>query len=75
MVTQWPNDHQIMMELGNYVARDVGGVGQQEVARSRRFKRWSDGGADNDLECIGVNVVTGSLGCKVDAGGAYVRYF
>ena len=61
-----------MMELGHYVARDVGEVGQQEVARSRRFKRWSAGGADEDLECVGVDVGTWSLWCEVDAGGACV---
>ena len=51
----------------------VGEVGQKEVAQSRIFKRWSDGGANEDLECVGVDVRTGSLVCKVDAGGACVR--
>ena len=72
MVTQWPNAHYIMMELGHYVARDVEEFGQQEVARSHRFKRCSAGSADKDLECVGVDFGTGSLGCKVDAGGACV---
>ena len=63
MVTQWPNAHYIMMELGQYVSRDVGEVGQKEVARSCRCKRWSAGGAGEDLGCVGVDAVTRSLWC------------
>ena len=45
------------------MARDVGEVGIQEVAQSRRFKRWSASGADEDIVCVGVDVGTGSLWC------------
>ena len=72
MVAQGADSNQVVLEIGHDVSGGGGQVREEDVAGGGGKMSCAAGGANDDLERVGVHVSAGGLWSEVEATGAGV---